>query len=532
MSDLWELAAFVEDHPDDYPQRWLLAKQLYAAHENRLALEHLLVLKNEWRPYLNARRYLGAVYYRMGRYTEAAQALREAIMEWPDEIGLREQLAHVLTRSEEHQEALNVWEDVLHLQPGHARAQKHIQKIRILLKTTCRSPYIQDDEDEGIYDSAAGLPPEPPVVGIICPQCGSQNSEDFERCWKCDAALTLRHDSFLNLPSVQAHGPYLLRPETISSAAMLASFALFLVSIYFAFRLILAFREGDPEGLSDLSQIYDQVLVPSRIVMSFVLVLWWPFALKLALRLARIRMMPPAILLYISGLFLGSLAATLILLPQTMIFFAFLSTLFISLLLMMLAYRLHPGVALVAWAAHIVFVWSVAVCSFWLAECYRYGEFIHPFQELSILRDNLEGKGVVQNSGLTRMPNYITPIHQKMLWESSGSDWLDHHASTVRVTIKKDSTEPGLVFQIHRGGTLILHEELNKEQMQLQFIVDPGEEYEFSVTGAEYALVQTAIQSMLPCTFISAPEEAAAEAPVSEETISDGSTDTDPPDEG
>lgn len=508
MSDLWDLAAFVEDHPEDYPQRWLLAKQLYAAHEYRLALEHLLVLKNEWNPHLNARRYLGAVYYRMGRYTEAAQALREAIREWPDEIGLREQLAHVLSRSEEHQEALNVWEDVLQLQPGHTRAQKYIKKIRILLKTTYRSPYLQDEEeDDGIYDSAAGLPPEPPVVGIICPQCGSQNSEDFERCWKCDAALTLHHDSFLNLPSVQAHGPYLLRPETISSAAMLASFALFLVSIYLAFRLILAFREGDVEGLSDISEIYEKILVPSRIVMSLTLILWWPFALKLALRLSRIKMMPPAILLYISGLFLGSLAATLILLPQTMIFFAFLSTLLISLLLMMLAYRLHPGVALVAWAAHIILVWSVAACSFWLAECYRYGEIIHPLHELPILRDNLEGRGLLQNRGLARIPSYITPIHQKVRWESSGSDWLDHHANSVRVTIRKDSKDRGLVFQIYQQDELILHEGLNEEQHHLQFNVKPGVEYEISVTGVDYAMVQTGLQSLLPCTFMSVPKE-------------------------
>lgn len=519
MSNLWELAAYVEDNPSDYLQRWRLAKDLYAAHEYRLALEHLQVLKNEWRPHLNARRYLGAVYYRMGRYTEAARALREAITEWPDEIALREQLAHVLTRAEEYKEALNVWEDVLQLQPGHARAEKHIQKIRILLKTTLRSPFLQDEEeDDGVYDSAAGLPPEPPLVGIICPRCGAQNSEDFERCWKCDASLAMNQDSFLNLPSVEAHGPYLLRPETISSAAMLVAFALFLVSIYFGLRLIMAFRENAVEALMDISQIYDHVLVPSRLIMSGALILWWPVALKLALRLSRVRMMPPAILLYISGIFLGSLAATLVLMPQALIFFAFLSTLFISLLLMLLAFRLHPSVALVAWTGHIVMVWLVAACSFWLAECYHYGKMIHPLHELPILRDNLIGRGVLQNTGLARLPSYITPVRQKMKWESSGSTWLDHYASVVRVTIKKESMDPTLIFKVHKGAELLMHETISDEQLQLQFPIDPEEEYEFSITGAEYALVQTAVQSLLPCTFIASPEIDAEEGAATDGT--------------
>lgn len=526
MSDMWELASYVEEHPGDYPQRWQLAKKLYAAHEYRLALEHLLVLKNEWKPHLNSRRYLGAVYYRMGRYTEAAKTLREAIREWPEEIGLREQLAHALTRGEEHKEALNVWEDVLQLQPDHIRAQKHIKKIRILLKTTLRSPYLSDADDDGVYDSAAGLPPEPPVVGNICPKCGAQNSEEFDRCWKCDASLALHEDSFLNLPSVQAHGPYLLRPETISSVAMFASFALFLVAIYFAVRLILTYKADSVEALTNVSQIYDQVLAPSRIMMSLVLLLWWPYALKLSLRLARIKAMPPAILIYISGLFLSSLTAVLVLMPHSMVFVAFLATLLISLLLVLLAFQIPPGSALVAWAAHIVLVWLMAACSFWFAECYRFGEFLNPLQELPVLQETMSGQGALQNAAPVRVPGFMTPIRQKVRWESSGSAWLDHYAHAARASVKKETAEQGLVFQILKGGNLIAHEPLEAEHLYVPFSIEPGEEYEFVVTGPDYAMVQIIVQSILPCVFVpSAPPAVSADgAPA--EAANEGTTAT------
>ena len=48
MTDVWDIAQYVEAHPDNNEQRWRLAKKLYMAWEYRLALEHLQVLKNEW----------------------------------------------------------------------------------------------------------------------------------------------------------------------------------------------------------------------------------------------------------------------------------------------------------------------------------------------------------------------------------------------------------------------------------------------------------------------------------------------------
>ncbi|MEK7795771.1 MAG: hypothetical protein AAB353_14635, partial [Candidatus Hydrogenedentota bacterium] len=82
MADVWELQQWVEGHPDRFDQRWRLAKKLFLAWEYRLALEHLLVLKNEWDRRPNVVRYLAATYYRLGRYEEAIEELRAATQSW------------------------------------------------------------------------------------------------------------------------------------------------------------------------------------------------------------------------------------------------------------------------------------------------------------------------------------------------------------------------------------------------------------------------------------------------------------------
>lgn len=130
MADTWDIARYVEANPDDHEQRWRLAKKLYTAWEYRLALEHLQILKNEGPRRINILRYLGATYYRLGRYDESVKELEEAIAIWPEEIGLYEQLARVLEIAGDHLKAAEMWDKTLEIDPHHPMAGHAADRLR------------------------------------------------------------------------------------------------------------------------------------------------------------------------------------------------------------------------------------------------------------------------------------------------------------------------------------------------------------------------------------------------------------------
>ena len=143
MAEIWDIARYVEANPDDHEQRWRLAKKLYTAWEYRLALEHLQVLKNEGQERINILRYLAATYYRLGRYDEATDELRNAISIWPDEIGLIEQLARVLEIAGDHIGAAEMWERVHALDHHHPMATHAAARLRSSVPDTDKKKRIQ-----------------------------------------------------------------------------------------------------------------------------------------------------------------------------------------------------------------------------------------------------------------------------------------------------------------------------------------------------------------------------------------------------
>ena len=150
MADLWDIARYVEAHPENHEQRWRLAKKLYMAWEYRLALEHLQVLKNEWRDRINVARYLAATYYRLGRYDEAIQELRDAVETWPEEMA---------------------WDEILALDSGHSLAAGAAKRLRAI-------PEESPEEALHLTDSDSGIDLSPKR---ICSECGAQNGAEMGR---------------------------------------------------------------------------------------------------------------------------------------------------------------------------------------------------------------------------------------------------------------------------------------------------------------------------------------------------------------
>lgn len=504
MTDMWDIAAHVEDHPDDHSQRWRLAKKLYAAHEYRHALEHLNVLKNEWTPKLNVRRYLAATYYRLGRYAEAAAELEEARKTWPDEIGVWEQLGHVYQADRRLEEALDVWEHVHAMAPEHTIALKTVKKIKAALASNdaqdaAEKLGISPSELDGTDNSEAALP----MPGFICFKCGARNSEEFESCWQCGQPFRQEDAHFLKTPPLEAHGPWLLRPETITFVAMIALAGMLAGAAWLGIRLVLRYRAAMDMPLRSVADLYDQVLAPSRVAAGMLVLVLWPIVLRVLMRLFRTSPVPPPTLIYISGLLLGAVTMLFLLLPVHLLVLAVAAPLFLSLAMLLLAFKIKPGAALAIWALQAVAVGVIGMTVFWLTECYMYGAFINPAAEVQAIHAHLNTPDMPPDTAPVRIPNVITPVRERVRWRSTGSTWLDTHASNVAFTLRTEPESPVLRFQIYEGPELRWHEEAGAgETVNFVYNVATDTTYDMVVTGAENVIVQVLIQSALHFDFL------------------------------
>ncbi len=507
MAELWDIAAHVEDHPDDYPQRWRLAKKLYAAHEYRLVLEHLNVLKNEWTPKVNVRRYLAATYYRLGRYREAIAELEDSIAEWPEEIGIREQLAHVLKVDNQLEKALDAWEQVLYIQPDHAIAKKSAMKIKRALNN--QEP--DDNAETAATDSASmpeddeNIPTPPPMLGMECAQCGAQNSEEFRDCWRCGQPLPRLSDPGIYQDVFeQAERSLPIRSETAFRISVIATLGLLLYALFLGARLLMNYTEA-ARTLSSLSDIYDLELVPARVAAGLAMMLCWPFMLRLALRICRVTPQPRSLTVYVGGAFLGAFALVMMLMPMParLLVPATAILLFMALTIVVVGLQLPLGRGLLVWALHFSVVLLIGAGMFWATESFKFGRMLRPTSEVMAAQRFARMPDDHADARPVRLPTALTPIRHKLAWHSSGSVWLDERAAQIAVTVRLEEQVQDMRFQIYDGEALRFHEEIGENRNEtFYYAITPNVEYAFVVTGPENVIAQVFIQSLLPFDFV------------------------------
>lgn len=503
MAELWDVAAHVESNPGDYPQRWRLAKKLYAAHEYRLALEHLNVLKNEWAPKINVRRYLAATYYRLGRYEEAIAELEESIKEWPDEIGMREQLAYVLKADKQLEPARDAWEEVLRLQPDHTIAQKSVSKLTKQILKGEESHEAETKMDPAL-SQVEDIPTPPPMPGMECAKCGAQNSEEFGDCWRCGSPLP--HARRIDQPLLfdVAERSFFIESKLLGRIGAVSAMGVMLCALFLGVLLLQKYNEG-MTALTSLDQLYSYELVPSRIAAGLALLFFWPIVLRITILALRIKPRPKAIHMYIGGILLGALALVIFLLPipAPLLVPANAILLFMALVVCVVALQFRMGRALLVWGVHFAIMVIIGLGVFWGTEMYRYGNTLNPFAEMGVVWEFSNSPGDRLNSGPVRLPSSLTPVESKAQWESSGSVWLDTKISNVTINVRVDDANTDLRFQIYEDGKLQFHEELGRGQnYQFNYAVSPGIQYTFRVIGSENQIVQVLLQSLLPFEII------------------------------
>lgn len=466
MVDIWDLGRYVEGHPDEYEQRWRLAKKLYLACEYRLALEHLQVLKNEWTRKLNVVRYLAATYYRLGRYEEAVQELEEAIEVWPGEIGLREQLARVLEVAGRSTDASRVWEQVAAMDPEHPIARRAAQR---LVAPQENSP----EEDLRIVESDSGIDLAP---RRICPQCGAQNSAEFDRCWQCHGALTASTASG-PLPRVPA------RPAELRLAVNIMAALLCLAILAYAVAVGLTSlpRHEPIPGVEVPPTVHAGLfnkLMHVRLVFGLVLLVVWPIGLFIPLRRVPSDQPNPLIVagtgVLLAAAAFGASWAPLQLAGQMAVLLAL-----VSFLIILATFGLSFRDTVIVWVFQGVFAalaGAVAVIAV---------EGPQPILEApAVIRYAAAHDGAADPPYRFEAPPAVMPARYTIQTRSSGSKWLDQKLSLAQFEIRHSASGPDISLDLVHDGVAVVFQQFSQSPYRVSYPLEADHPYELNVRGS------------------------------------------------
>lgn len=481
QSDMWELAQYIEEHPDDHEERWRLAKKMYLSWEYRHALEHLLVLKKEWSPRLNVLRYLAATYYRLGRYDEAIAELENALSRWPDEVGLREQLARVKELAGDRVGASQVWKTIAESNPEHPTASSAIRRLHA-------KPQNTPKEDLGLMDSDSGVGLK---VGIVCPQCGAQNSPDETRCWQCNDPIGHPTPG----PRRKDKGPAVTLaagPSTETLVTIVAAIGLVIAGLCFYLSIRMYLRgatSAEFQGYQTLGQLYELGMTQTRLALGAALYLGWPAALWISLSFLNARLRIPPAFVTLTGLLLAGLAYLCTWLPSNALWLFLVVPPGAAALFIYGTFKLPTKQAATLWAMHLGIMVVVILSTILTAERMQLGVVYNPFSEIPKIMahsrtDTADRSTTIAPSGS------IVPIRQRVRWESTGSAWLDARAGLTYFTVST-SKPNGLKFEIKEDGEgTRVYRDVMSENWTTSYLIEPGKNYEILLQGVDGVAAQ------------------------------------------
>ena len=471
MADVWEISRYVEANPDNYAQRWRLAKKLYLAWEYRLALEHLLILKNEWEDRANVSRYLAATYYRLTRYTDAVDELEATIEKWPDQIGLREQLAHTFEVLGKKESAADTWEEIAELNPEHAFAERTAQRLRGMSSNT------GNGRTSGTAASIGDAMPYPPIHSqaapqILCPKCGTPNKAGLQRCWRCQA--TLRSVS---------------RPETVHVVRVSSSgerdYQLLMCGIALVLTLVLGvyltlralFPTETPDEVDAVAvAAYDFLTVhlsATRIVIGVILLLGWPIAVHCGVYLAGLQNISAGRINLLGALF-ASVAYLLSWLPPAWIPLSAIVFAAGSFALLAYAFRLRLRHIFLVWAVQGIIAILVPLTIF--AAMHGSAALI----ELPLIFR--EAQNEARGTQFTTMGK--TPLVVDLRWERLDSEWLTHEATDLAFTVEAGPRTARLFVELLDERTTHVFREIHGNHARFVFRpIEPEHDYQVIVRG-------------------------------------------------
>ncbi len=495
MTDTWDVAQYVESHPEDSKQRWRLAKKYFQEWEFRLALEHLLLLKNEWPDNLNVHRYVAATYYRLERYDDSVLALKDSIEQWPRDVSLYEQLAKAYQGWGKPLEASEVWAEVAAIDPSHrfaSRAAKHM---------------LQDAKDEAGGDQSQTPVPAPPLEAPqadspvrSCPECGTKNGPEFERCWQCHAELS---------PTAEPDGTSapLLRVENDSNylpvLGGIAVVALLTLGLYLT---LLHFLDASTTLLSldrfSLHSALSERLRPMQVVAGVVLLAAWPIAVHIGTALLAEEVEIPMGRIIVAGLLPASLTYALSWLLPEHLWVPLLGGLATALALSLWGLGLRPKIAVGVWTAQFVLI-AMAMAT--VAAAMQGFSFLTQWPTVYEVGLDARGRERATISGQT-------PATMSVEWSGSGSSWLDA-AGPFGIQIESGALSQEIYVSLNdaQGATAFFRVLPSGTSVDAMQEIVPGERYTLEVSGDSDVAFTVTLEGPLEATIASVEDGALVE---------------------
>ena len=468
MTDVWDVARYVESHPENKEQRWRLAKKFYLADEYRHAAEHLSILSNEMPESINVRRYLAATLFRLNRFDDAVRVLGEAIAKWPDEPGLCEQLARTLRVAGKPLDAADAWERAARLNPSHPYAKRAAETLR-------QEEYAKGARPVSMDTSTPGGTASP---DISCPHCGAGNYPEFERCRRCNAPLNAR----------MTWGPRDTAPTAGNAfgepgfdarrwggrIVALATISMLSAAVYFAARQFLADRgTGEVPASWTMNALLASELALAKALVGIVLLPVWPTALYMTMGLFGLKPRSERTVIQ-AGLFLASLTTLLLWLPGHLVWLAAAVPLAVS----AIAAVFLLGIP----STHSLLVWLVQGATVSLAG-------LVPLLAVNGPGFVLELPTILRQCAITAgHPPFkfsgTVPFDLAGSWDDPGSSWLAAHASSVTVVIESGPHSEPISVGLMAADQTVFFREITGDS--LSFVVPRmplGEALQLRVSG-------------------------------------------------
>lgn len=464
--DLSELTSFVEAHPDDHDQRWRLAKKLYMDCEYRQALEHLLVLRHAWRPRVNLTRYIAATYYRLGRYDEALKELGPALERWPSEIALREQVARVFEVTGRTLQALDAWREIRASNESHPMAARAIQRLEAMLSEDA-------PEEIPIGDSDSGLD----IGGLVCAVCGAQNSVEFSRCWQCHALLDERAAAATPAP-ITTSAPRTRTDETADRLVWIiaaVAVAVLALDVYLTLSHLARLNLSEPRGvLLSLRAVLEYEFAFTRIGIGIGLALLWPVAIALAIKVVEVPGAVNASVAVVTGLLAAAITYLTTWAPGLWWLAAPVVGAALTFALMWHYLEGPPRLRAAAWMLHGALVAAAALTGFVAFQGFA------PLMDTTALIRFAGTEAASEDTGIYHGPDLLVDRPVPVVWESSGSDWLDSLPLVVRFRLLDAPPDKPLYVELLENGRVLAGR--NVDGPRVEFTETP------IVSGNDYVL--------------------------------------------